>query len=123
MYKDYYTSEDIMDFYVSFKAINNGQNITITPNFDKYSINKKILEKYPNTIEITNKEERILLRKPSNNEKYLFTQMKIFTPDISVEYEFYNSIYNSKLGETGKFEASSKNSFKNNLYRRNKSIF
>ena len=48
---------------------------------------------YPNTIEITNNEERILLRKPSNNEKYLFTQMVIFTPDISVEYEFYNSIY------------------------------
>ena len=78
---------------------------------------------YPNTIEITNNEERILLRKPSNNEKYLFTQMEIFTPDISAEYEFYNSIYNSKLGETGKFEASSKNSFKNSLYRRNKSIF
>ena len=41
MYKDYYTSEDIMDFYVSFKTINNGQNITITPNFDMYSINKE----------------------------------------------------------------------------------
>ena len=112
-----------MDFNISFKTINNGQNITITPNFDKYSINKKILEGYTNIIEITKNEERILLTKPSNNEKYLFTQMEIFTPDISAEYEFYNSIYNSKLGETGKFEASSKNSFKNSLYRRNKSIF
>ena len=113
MYKDYYTSEDIMDFYVSFKAINNGQNITITPNFDKYSINKIIFEGYPNTIEIAKNEERILLTKLSNNEKYLFTQMEICTPDTSVEYEFYNTIYNSKLGETGKIEANSKNNFKN----------
>ena len=76
IYKDYYTLEDIMDFYVSFKTINNGQNI-ITPNFDKYSINKRILEGYPNIIGITKNEERILLIKPSNNEKYLFTQMEI----------------------------------------------
>ena len=57
MHKDYYTSEDIMDFYASFKTINTGQNITITTNFDKYSINKRILEGYPNTIEITKNEE------------------------------------------------------------------
>ena len=96
MYKKYYTSEDIMDFNITFKTINNGPNITITPNFDKYSINNKILEGYSNIIEITKNEGRILLillTKPSNNEKYLFTQMEIFTPDISVEYEFYNSIY------------------------------
>ena len=35
--------------------------------------------------------------------------MEICTPDTSVEYEFYNS----KLGETGKIEANSKNNFKN----------
>ena len=43
MHKYYYTSEDIIYFYVSFKTINSDQNITITPNFDKYSINKRIL--------------------------------------------------------------------------------
>ena len=107
-----------MDFYVSFKTINNGQNITITPNFDKYSINKRILEGYPNIIEIAKNEERALLTKPSNNEKYLFIRMEICTPDTSVEHEFYNIIYNSKLGETGKIEANSKNNFKNieNIY-------
>ena len=31
----------------------------------------------------------------------------------SVEYEFFNTIYNSKLGETCKIEANSKNNFKN----------
>ena len=97
-----------MDFYVSFKTINNGQNITITPNFDKYSINKRILEGYPNTIEIAKNEERALLTKPSKNEKYLFIQMEICTLDTSVEHEFYNIIYNSKLGETGKIETNSK---------------
>ena len=102
-----------MDFYFSFKVINNGQNITMTPNFGKYSINKRILEGYPNTIKITNNEEITLLTKPSNNEKYLFTQIEICTPDTSVEYKFYNSIYNSKLGETGKIETNSKNNFKN----------
>ena len=107
MYKDYYTSEDIIDFYVSFKTINNGQNITITPNFDKYSINN------PNIIEIANNEEKKLLTKPSNNKKYLFIRMEICTPDTSVEYEFYNTIYKSKLGETGKIKANSKNNFKN----------
>ena len=61
MYKDYYTLEDIMDFYVSFKTINNGQNITITPNFDKYSINKRILEGYPNSIKMPNNEEKKFL--------------------------------------------------------------
>ena len=40
--------------------------------------------------------------------------MEICTPDISVEYEFFNTIYNSKLGKTGgKIEANSKNNFKN----------
>ena len=113
MYKDYYTSDYIMDFYVSFKIINNSQNITITPNFDKYSINKRILEGYPNTIEITNNEEKKLLTKPSNNEKYLFIRMEICTLVTFVEYEFYNTIYNSKLGETSKIETNSKNIFKN----------
>ena len=102
-------------FYVFFKTINNGQNITISPNFDKYSINKIILEGYPNTIGITKHEEKALLAKPTNNEKYLFTQMKICTPDVSVEYKFYNLFYNSKLGETGKIEANSKNNFQNNV--------
>ena len=91
-----------MDFNISFKTINNGQNITITPNFDKYSINKRILEGYPNIIEITKNEERILLTKPFNNEKYLFTQIEICTPDTSVEYVFYN------LGENGKIEVQLK---------------
>ena len=77
MYKDYYTSEDIMNFYVSFKTINNGQNIIITLNSDKYSINIIILEGYPNIIEITKNEERIILTKPFNNEKYIFAQMEI----------------------------------------------
>ena len=31
----------------------------------------------------------------------------------SVEYEFFNTIYNSKLGKTDKIEANSKNNFKN----------
>ena len=39
--------------------------------------------------------------------------MEICTPDTSVEYEFYNTIYNSKLGKTSKIEANSKNNFKN----------
>ena len=39
--------------------------------------------------------------------------MEICTPDTSVEYEFYNTIYKSKLGETGKIKANSKNNFKN----------
>ena len=82
------------------------------------SINKIILEGYQNTIEITNNEEITLLTKISNNEKYLFTQMEIYIPDTFVEYEFYNTIYNSKLGKTSKIEANSKNNFKNieNIY-------
>ena len=112
MYKNYYTSEDIMDYYVSFKTINNDQNITITPNFEKYSIGKRILEGYPNTIEILENEEKALLTKPSNNEQYLFTQMEICTPNTSIEYEFYNAFYNSKLDQNGKIEAKSKNNFK-----------
>ena len=39
--------------------------------------------------------------------------MEICTLDTSVEHEFYNIIYNSKLGETGKIETNSKNNFKN----------
>ena len=105
-----------MDFYVSFKTVNDGKDITITPNFDKYSVNKGILEGYPNIIEIAKNEERALLTKPSNNEKYLFIRMEICTPDTSIEYEFYNIIYNSK--EICKIETNSKNKFKNieNIY-------
>ena len=44
--------------------------------------------------------------------------MEICIPDTFVEYEFYNTMYNSKLGKTGKIEANSKNNFKNieNIY-------
>ena len=112
MYKNYYTSEDIMNYYVSFKTINNDQNITITPNFNKYSTEIRNIEGYANIIEILNKEGRTLLTRPSNNEKYLFVQMDICSSDKSIEYEFYNAFYNSNLGQNGKIEAKSKNNFK-----------
>ena len=83
-------------FHINF--VHNGQNNTITP--------KRILEGYPNTIEITKNEGITLLTKPSNNEKYLFTQIEICTPDTSVEYEFFNTIYNSKIGKTDKIKTT-----------------
>ena len=39
--------------------------------------------------------------------------MEICTPDTSDEYEFYNTIYNSKSGKIDKIETNSKNNFKN----------
>ena len=112
MHKDYYTSEENMDFYVSFKTINNDQNIKITPHYEEYKIKRRILEGYPNTIEILESEEKTLLTKPANNEKYLVTQMEICTPNTSVEYEFYNAFDNTNLGQSGKIEENSKNNLK-----------
>ena len=110
MYKNYYISEDIIDYYVSFKTIDINQNITISPKFGKYSTNKRILEGYPNTFEISN-VEKTLLTKPSNNEKYLFAQMEICTPDTSIDYKFSNA-YNFNEVEKGQIQYNPKNNFK-----------
>ena len=41
LYKNYYISEDIMDYYISFKTINNDQNITISPHYEKFSTDNR----------------------------------------------------------------------------------
>ena len=112
MYNNYYLSEDIMDYYISFITVDYKQNITINPNLEKYSTDNRNIEGYPNTIKTLNNEGKTILTKPSNNEKYLFIQMDICSPNNSIEYEFYNAYYNSQLEQKGTIQTNTKNNYR-----------
>ena len=111
MYKNYYTSEDFMDYYVSFRTENISQNITITPLVIEYPTKIRNMEGYPNSINVSDIGSTILTI-PANNNLYLFVQMHICTPNKSLSYEFRNAYYNTSLGTNGEIQANTKNFFR-----------
>ena len=74
-----------MDYYISFKTINNDQNITISPHYEKFSTDNRNIEGYPNSIKVLNNEGKIILTEPSNNKKYLLVQIDICSPGKTID--------------------------------------
>ena len=108
MYKNYYTGEDVIDYYVSFRTENISLNITIVPNPTKYATQMRNLEGIPNSVQITaSKGNSTILTTPTNNKKYLFVEMLVCSVDKSVGYEFKNAYNNTSLGETGTIQPNS----------------
>ena len=101
MYKNYYSSENAMDYYVSFVIDSIYENITITPTLDNYSTNNRNLEGYPNSIMLSQNESSTILTTPANNPLYLLVQMQICIPGKSINYEFKNAFNDSSLGVLG----------------------
>ena len=99
MYKDYYTGEDIMDYYVSFKTEKKENNITITPKIFKYDTKNRNMPGIPNNI-FVDKTAKTILTNP-NNKNYLFIQMELCTPQAVVNYSFINAFNNIPLNEIG----------------------
>ena len=99
MYKDYYTGEDIMDYYVSFKTEKKENNITITPKTFKYDTENRNMPGIPNNI-FVDKTAKTILTNP-NNKNYLFVQMELCTPQAVVNYSFINAFNNIPLNEIG----------------------
>ena len=112
MYKNYYTSEEVLDYYVSFRTEEIVQNITITPTLNKYKTQKRNTENYPNSFSINN-EASTILTPPKDHNNYLFVQMHVCTPDESITYEFNNAYNSSSLNENGEIQANTKNNFRN----------
>ena len=112
MYKDYYTGDDVMDYYVSFRTENIEQNITIKPELEKYSTNNRNSENVGKSISITDKGSTILTS-PENNNKYLFVQIHVCTPDKAIIYQFNNAYNSSSLHQDGEIQANTKNNFRN----------
>ena len=113
MYKDYYTGEDVMDYYVSFRTEDINLNITIIPNLISYDTKERNIEGYPKSMFVEQEGSSTILTTPANNKKYLFVQMHVCTPDKSVGYEFKNAYNNTSLGETGSIQANTANIFRN----------
>jgi len=112
MYKDYYTGDGVMDYYVSFRTENIEQNITIKPELEKYSTNNRNIENFGKSISITDKGSTILTS-PENNNKYLFVQIHVCTPDKAIIYQFNNAYNSSSLHQDGEIQANTKNNFRN----------
>jgi hypothetical protein len=99
MYKNYFTGDEIMDYFVSFKTEKKDLNITIVPKLYKYDTENRNMPEIPNKIVINNSEKTILTN-PENN-LYLFVQMDVCTPNSAVRYEFKNAFSGESLGENG----------------------
>ena len=109
MYKDYYTGEDVMDYYVSFRTENISLNVTIFPYLIEYDTKSRNLEGYPNSVIVPKEGNSTILTIPANKEKYLFVQMALCNSQSTIEYEFYNAYYGTSLGQTGNIQPSKEN--------------
>ena len=110
MYKNYYTGEGVMDYFVSFKTENKDLNITILPELIRYDTTNRNLPEIPNTL-IINEEEKTILTNPDNKD-YLFIQMEICSQDSSVRYEFKNGFNGESLGYNGAINSGMKYNYR-----------
>ena len=110
MYKNYYTGEGVMDYFVSFKTENKDFNITILPELIRYNTTNRNFPDIPNTL-IINKEEKTILTNPDNKE-YLFVQMEICSENSSVTYEFNNGFNGESLGYNGAINSGMKYNYR-----------
>lgn len=113
MYKDYYTDEEVMDYYVSFRTEDIAQNITIVPKLTSYKTLNRNTEGFGKSISVTNGQSSTILTTPAGDKQFLFVQIHVCTPDENLNYEFNNAYYDTSLGETGYIQANTKNNFRN----------
>ena len=113
MYKDYYTGEDVMDYYVSFRTEDINLNVTIIPYLIKYPTENRNLEGYPNSIKIPKEGSSTILTIPAEKTKYLFVQMDLCNYESMINYDFYNAYYGTSLGQPGTIQPKSKYNYRN----------
>ena len=110
MYKNYYTGENVMDYFVSFKTTDKDLNITIIPNITKYdTLNRNFVDVAKNLL--INNEEKTILTNP-NNKEYVFVQMAVCTANSAVRYEFKNAFNGRPLEGSGEIQSGSKYKYK-----------
>ena len=112
MYKNYYTGEDVMKYYVSFRTEDINLNVTITPSLTYYPTKNRNIEGYPKSLSLKN-EVSTILTAPANNTKYIFVQMHVCEKDKSVGYNFANAYNNTSLKEQGALPVNSFNNYRN----------
>ena len=113
MYKDYYTGEDIMKYYVSFRTEEKELNIIIKPTLTYYPTKIRNDEGYPKSLTLENDEISTILSAPSSNTQYLFIQMHVCTRDKAISYNFSNAYNNTPLKEQGDIPVNSYNNYRN----------
>ena len=112
MYRNY-ESDDHMNYYVGFRTVELGQNITIIPKLKKYDTDERNFEGFKNKVTISeNKVDKVILTAPENHEPYIFTHIHVCTKDIPLSYEFLNAYNSSNLGFNGEIQANTKIHFK-----------
>ena len=113
MYKDYYTGDNIMEYYVAFKTEDKDLNITIKPTLYKYDTENRNMPETPKSIIINNNEKTILTN--PNNREYLFIQLELCTPNTAVRYQLKNAFYNTSIGQNGEIQSGRKYTYINIL--------
>ena len=98
MHRDYELDGDqVMKYYVGFKTVDKTQNITITPQINKYQIKSRNFENVATSISFTRNGKTILT---APNNVYVFVQLQICTctsSDTTVEVNFFNAFNDSVL--------------------------
>ena len=113
MYKNYYTGDTVMDYYVGFRTIELSQNITILPTLIKYSTDNRNEESVGQSVSLTREGTyTTILTAPKNGENYVFVHIQICGKDQSMNYEFLNAYNESSLGASGEIQANTKNNFR-----------
>ena len=113
MYKDYYTGDDIMKYYVSFRTEDKSLNLTITPTLTYYPTKNRNDEGYPKSLTLEKDQVSTILTAPSSKTQYIFIQMHVCTNDKSIEYNFTNAYNNTPLKEQGSLPVNSFNNYRN----------
>ena len=111
MFKDYITSGDeIMKYYVGFKTVERGQNITITPSYNKYKTKYRNLENIPSSIKVTTSESTILSF-PNENTPYIFLQLQVCDTSKIVDVNFFNAYNNTQLNYRDSIDSDIKTNY------------
>ena len=109
MFKSYYTGEETLPYFVSFRTEEKDQNITIKPTIVNYHTKNRNMVGYPNSIEIS-KTGSTILTVPENNGLYIYVQLSLCSSE-SVSYEFKNAFYNTSLSNKGELQPSQKHAY------------
>ena len=110
MYKDYYTGEKELNYYVSFRTEDKDLNITIKPIIYKYDTPYRTTAETPKAT-VLNDDESTILTNPSNKE-YVFMQLEVCSSDSSISYELADAFHDVPLGEKGELRYGVKNYYK-----------
>ena len=110
MYRDYYTGEKELNYYVSFKTEDKDLNITIKPYLFIYDTPNRNKAEIPKALVFNDKDSTILTN-PGNKE-YVFLQMEVCSINSAINFELKDAFHDVPINENGEIRSGIKNYYK-----------